>query len=141
MSNVWISRAFIAAGIINIAGVLLFSKGLTNELLWHWDPVLFTPFGLVLIMLWGGAYIAASHRHLQLPWLSLVFAAEKALYVGAWILWMREQGQQLSSIFAQDWLTGVFFTIYGANDALFMLVFLFAFYRARHSRVTVNQMT
>ncbi|TKB48838.1 hypothetical protein FCL40_09345 [Ferrimonas sediminicola] len=141
MSNVWISRAFVAAGIINIAGVLLFSRGLTNDTLWQWDPVLFSPFGLLLIMLWGGAYIAASSRYLQLPGLSLVFAAEKLLYVVAWCVWLSNHGSQLPQLFEQQWLTGLFFSVYGLNDALFMLIFLYAFYRARHSQVRANQMT
>ena len=49
----WIPKGFLLAGAVNIGGILLFSKGLTNAYLKELDPQVFSTFGLVGILLWG----------------------------------------------------------------------------------------
>ena len=41
----WITRGFILAGAVNIFGILLFSKGLTDTYMSELDPQVFPTFG------------------------------------------------------------------------------------------------
>ncbi|WP_090363453.1 hypothetical protein [Ferrimonas sediminum] len=141
MSHSVIQKGLVAAGIINIGGVLLFSKGFSNDALTQADPVLFSTFGLLSIILWGAAYLAVSGSYRQVPWIMAVFAVEKLLYTLAWSHWMVNFSHDLPALYQQDWLAGAFFSIYGLNDALFMLLFFYAFIKTRHSDVRPSQIT
>ena len=129
----WIRNGFVAGGLINVVGVLVFSKGFTSTILSRYDPVALSNFGLVAIMLWGLAYIAVSRSYRHVPWLVAVFTVEKLVYAGHWFLSFREGAYPLAEIFQQDALAGVFFTIYGANDFLFMLFFGWVYLRIQRS--------
>jgi hypothetical protein len=48
-------------------------------------------------------------------------------------MWMSAHGGDLSSMIEQDPLTGMFFSIYGAGDLLFMLFFGFVAWKWRHN--------
>ena len=48
------------AALANIGGVLLFCKGFTNTVLNEADPTVFQIFGLLMIMVWGVAYLGAA---------------------------------------------------------------------------------
>ena len=78
-------------------------------------------FGLISIMLWGFAYISVCKSYNQARWVVGVFAIEKLAYVIAWISFITSRS--LSSVYEMDLLAGVFYTIYGVNDFIFMLFF------------------
>ena len=73
----WIPKGFLLAGAVNFGGVLLFSQGLTNAYLSELYPQVFSTFGLVVILLWGLAYVATAGIYRQARWLVGVFAVEK----------------------------------------------------------------
>ena len=128
-STPWIQRGFVAAGAVNILGVLLFSKGLTNAYLSELDPQVFSTFGLKVIIIWGLAYLAVGGCYREAKWVVAVFALEKLLYFAAWVIWMSQHRQQLGEIFDASPLTGTFFVIYGPNDLLFAVFFAWVFWR------------
>ncbi len=128
MDKALIKKGFILAGIANIGGVLLFSRGFTNEVINQVDPVVMSNFGLVMICIWGLAYIAAAMLPTNLRWLSGVFALEKLVYVVMWGLWL--SANSLEAVYSRDLFAGIFYSIYGLNDLLFMLFFAWVFFRS-----------
>ena len=120
-----IRNGLIAAGLMNIMGVLLFSRVLTNAAINEADPVVMSNFGLIMIMTWGLAYIGAATITTSIKWLALMFAVEKLVYVVVWVKWLSDNS--LTQLYSNDIFAGTFFTIYGANDLLFLLFFLWVF--------------
>lgn len=127
MTDNIIQKGFILAGLSNIFGVLVCSKIFTNDVMMATQPGVMGLFGLVSIVLWGLAYIAVSKNYAHVKWLVAVFVIEKLAYVLAWLSFITSNS--LSSVYEQDLLAGVFYTIYGANDFAFMLFFGFVFLR------------
>lgn len=125
MNHKLVRYGLIAAGIMNIGGVLLFSVGLTNTAINNADPVVMSNFGLLMIIVWGLAYIGAATITSSIKWLAAVFVIEKLVYVVVWIRWMLDNS--LSSLYSTDFLAGVFYSIYGINDFVFMLFFAWLF--------------
>lgn len=124
-----IRAGFILAGLSNILGVLVFSKGFTNDVMMNTQPGVMGLFGLVCIMLWGLAYIAVSANYAKVRPLVAVFAVEKLAYVAAWLSFMGTGS--LGAVYEQDFLAGLFYAIYGALDFVFMLFFGFVFLKTR----------
>lgn len=122
MNRALIRNGFIAAGLMNIGGVLLFSRAFTNEVLNNADPVVMSNFGLLMIIVWGLAYIGAAAISTNVKWLAAAFALEKLVYVVVWVRWVSENN--VSSVFSEDMFAGAFYAIYGLNDILFMLFFI-----------------
>ena len=122
-----IKKGFIAAGIMNIGGALFFSRGFTNEVMNQADPVVMSNFGLFMIILWGFAYLAVANNYKEVRWLIAVFAVEKLTYIIVWLFWMKDNIETLGTIYSQDFFAGLFFSIYGINDVVFMLFFIWAF--------------
>ena len=120
-----IHKGFIAAGLSNILGVIICSKAFTNDVMMGAQPDVMGYFGLISIVLWGFAYIAVCKSYNQVRWLVGVFVVEKLAYVIAWLSFITSRS--LSSVYEQDALAGLFYTIYGANDFIFMLFFSFVF--------------
>lgn len=131
MNYIIIKRGFIAAGLINVVGVLVFSRVFTNEVLNEADPVVMSNFGLLIIAIWGLAYIAVARNIKYVRSLAAVFAIEKFVYTAVWLLWMKNHSSTLGEIFKKDFLVGIFYSIYGINDAIFMLFFAWVFFRLR----------
>lgn len=125
MTNRIISQGFIIAGLSNVMGVIICSKVFTNDVMLTTQPDVMGYFGLISIVLWGLAYMAVSKSYDQLRWLVGVFAIEKLAYVIAWIAFITSSS--LTSIYELDVLAGVFYTIYGFNDFVFMLFFGYVF--------------
>lgn len=114
-------NGFIAAGLTNILGVLGSSRLLTNEAIPQLDPVVMSTFGMVMILIWGLAYIAVAKNYAQVPYLIAVFCIEKAIYSAVWIQW--QLSHNLADAYALDFQAGLFYSIYGVNDILFMFFF------------------
>lgn len=122
----FIRNGLIAAGLMNVGGVLLFSRAFTNSAINEADPVVMSNFGLLMIIVWGSAYLGAATITSSIKWLAGAFALEKLVYVAVWLQWLSEHS--LSQLYAKDFLAGAFFSIYGANDLVFMLFFAWVFF-------------
>lgn len=116
-----IRNGLIAAGLMNVGGVLVFSRAFTNVAINNADPVVMSNFGLLMILVWGLAYLGAAAITSKMKWLAGAFALEKLVYVVVWLKWLSENS--LAQLYSEDLFAGVFFSIYGANDLLFMLFF------------------
>lgn len=128
MNQKLIKQGFVIAGLMNFS-VLVFSRGFTNEAINTADPVVMSNFGLLIIVLWGLAYIAAAKVDISnIKWLAAVFAVEKLVYGLVWIIW--QLNNSLSDLYATDAFAGIFYTIYGFNDLMFMLFFAYVFVAA-----------
>ncbi|EDY86267.1 hypothetical protein GP5015_1740 [gamma proteobacterium HTCC5015] len=125
MNQSWIKWGFVAAALMNIGGVLLFSRGFTNTAINAADPVVMSNFGLLMIVVWGLAYLGAAFVRGNVQWLAAAFAIEKLVYVVVWLLWIGNNS--LSDLYSQDLLAGVFYSIYGMNDLIFMGFFVTVF--------------
>jgi hypothetical protein len=126
LSTTLVRNGFIIAGVMNIAGFLLFSRLFTNTAINEADPVVMSNFGLVMIAVWGLAYWGAASIGASVKWLAAAFAFEKLVYVLVWCMWHSKNS--VSALFTTDLFAGVFYSIYGLNDFLFMLFFAWVFY-------------
>ena len=118
-----IKYGFILAAIMNFS-VLIFSRGFTNTAINQADPVVMSNFGLLMIVVWGLAYLAASTAA-NIKWIALVFAIEKLIYGAVWINWLT--ANSLEAVYSADLMAGLFYSIYGLNDLAFMLFFAWVF--------------
>jgi len=125
MTNKFARNGLIAAALMNIGGVLIFSRVFTNEAINNADPIIMSNFGLLMIVVWGLAYLSAATINSNIKWLAAVFALEKIVYVIAWIRWLLENN--LASVYSNDVFAGIFYSIYGLNDIVFMLFFAWLF--------------
>ena len=125
MSKTLVRNGLITAGLMNVGGVLLFSRAFTNTAINEADPVVMSNFGLLMIIVWGCAYVGAATIASSIRWLAGVFALEKLVYGVVWLRWLSDHS--LAELYAKDAFAGVFFSIYGANDLVFMLFFLWVF--------------
>ncbi len=122
-----ISKGFVIAGLMNMT-VLINSRLFTNETIPKFDPVVMSNFGLLMIVIWGLAYISVAKKYQAVKWLVGVFAIEKLIYGCAWINWM--MNNSVSDVYAEDAMAGMFYSVYGINDWVFFFFFSFVFYRS-----------
>ena len=120
---------FRAAGLINIGGVLLFSRAFTNDAVNEADPVVMSNFGLLMVIVWGLAYISVAQSYEKVSWLSAVFSLEKLVYTAVWVLWIFNN--ELGTLYSKDLFAGIFFTIYGFIDFVFMLFFGWVYFQTK----------
>lgn len=121
MNKKLIKHGLIAAGLMNIGGVLVFSRAFTNVAINNADPIVMSNFGLVMIAVWGLAYLGAAAIHSNIKWLVGAFAIEKLVYVVVWAMWHSQNS--LTQLYSTDIFAGIFYSIYGINDLVFMLLF------------------
>jgi len=132
----WVRYGFILAGAMNILGIPVFSKLFTNDYLTQVDPETFSYTSLFIIILWGAAYVSVAHSIEKVPAIAAVFAIEKFFYSGVWMYWLWNNFRCLSGIYQTDWITGFFYSIYGLNDFLFGVFFLYTFIRIGRSETS-----
>lgn len=125
LKNSTITKGFIAAAIMNIGGVLIFSKFFTNSVISDFDPVVMSNFGLLMIVVWGFAYLTVSKNYSKVKWLVGIFAVEKLIYGFVWTKWLLNN--DLLAVYDKDAMAGVFYTIYGINDWVFSIFFFYIF--------------
>lgn len=125
MNSKLVKNGLIAAAIMNIGGVLIFSRAFTNVAINNADPVVMSNFGLLMIVVWGLAYLGAATVDTGIKWLAGAFALEKLVYVLVWGMWLSKNS--LAPVYSADLFAGIFFSIYGLNDLVFMLFFLAVF--------------
>ncbi|MEM9090106.1 MAG: hypothetical protein AAGC93_15310 [Cyanobacteria bacterium P01_F01_bin.53] len=129
MNSKLVKSGLIAAAIMNIGGVLVFSRAFTNVAINNADPVVMSNFGLTMIIVWGLAYLGAAFIRSNIKWLAGAFAVEKLVYVVVWMRWLSENS--LAPLYSTDRFAGAFYSIYGLNDLVFMLFFAWVFLSQR----------
>lgn len=120
-----IKLGFIISGLSNIIAVLILSRFFTNEFIPKYDSSVMSNFGLVMIIVWGFAYIAVAKDYEKVKWLVAVFAVEKLIYGTVWTNWRLKN--DVSAIFNEDAMAGIFYSIYGINDLIFFVFFSYVF--------------
>lgn len=125
MNQKLVKNGFILAAFMNFS-VLIFSRGFTNVAINNADPVVMSNFGLVMIVIWGLAYLAAATVSTNIKWLAGTFAVEKLVYGVVWIKWLLENS--LATVYSTDIFAGIFYSIYGINDLVFMAFFTYVFF-------------
>lgn len=113
---------FILAGLTNIIGILVCSRGLTNQTLFELYPEVFGFMGCISVILWGLAYLAVSTSRPRA--LARVFCVEKLVYAATWFYWLQQHGDTLGSLWDKDPLTAFFFSFYGPLDLAFAAFFV-----------------
>jgi len=124
MNQKTIKNGLILAALMNFS-VLIFSRGFTNEAINEADPVVMSNFGLLMIVMWGLAYLSAVPVKSNIKWIAGAFAIEKLIYGVVWVNWLSENS--LEALYAKDLFAGVFYSIYGLNDIIFMIFFVWVF--------------
>lgn len=126
IKNATITKGFVISGVMNTS-VLIFSRFFTNPTISEYDPAVMSNFGLLMILIWGLAYISVAQHYHRVKWLVAVFAVEKLIYGCVWTHWMLNNS--IADVYAKDLLAGLFYSTYGLNDWLFFGFFTFVFYR------------
>jgi uncharacterized membrane protein len=126
LSQQKITQGFVLAGLVNLS-VLIFSRFFTNSAIPETDPAVMSNFGLVMIVLWGLAYISVAKSYTKVNYLVAVFALEKLVYGIVWLKWIIEH--DISAVYERDLFAGLFYSSYGLNDFLFFGFFLIVFIR------------
>jgi len=124
MNQKTIKNGLILAALMNFS-VLVFSRGFTNEAINEADPVVMSNFGLLMIVMWGLAYLSAVPVKSNIKWIAGAFAIEKLIYGVVWVNWLTKNS--LEALYAKDLFAGVFYSIYGLNDIIFMIFFAWVF--------------
>jgi len=124
MNQKLIKNGFILAALMNFS-VLLFSRGFTNAAINEADPVVMSNFGLLMIIMWGLAYLSVATVNSNIKWVAGAFALEKLVYVVVWVKWLL--GNSLETVYSADTFAGIFYSIYGINDFIFMIFFAWVF--------------
>ncbi len=117
-----ISRGFLIAGLMNLS-VLIFSRFFTNSTIPEFDPDVLSNFGILMIVIWGLAYMSVANNYQSVPWLVAVFAVEKFIYGFVWTKWMLYNS--VLDVFEKDVMAGIFYSIYGINDWFFCVFFTY----------------
>ena len=120
-----LTKGFILSGLSNIVAVLILSRFFTNEFIPKYDNIVMSNFGLLMIVVWGFAYISVAKDYSKVKWLVAVFAVEKLIYAIIWALWRLKN--DVSPIFDEDIMAGIFYSIYGINDIIFFFFFSYVF--------------
>lgn len=126
-----ITKGFIISGLMN-ASVLIFSRLFTNATIPEFDPTVMSNFGLLMILIWGLAYISVAKKYHEVRWLVGIFAIEKLIYGLVWINWMLNN--DIAAVYEKDLMAGVFYSIYGINDWVFFIFFILVFIRLSKSK-------
>jgi hypothetical protein len=127
MNQKLIKNGLILAACMNFS-VIVFSRGFTNVAINEADPIVMSNFGLLMIVMWGLAYLSAVTVISNIKWVAGAFALEKLIYVVVWVKWLLENS--LETVYSADLFAGVFYSIYGLNDFLFMVFFAWVFLSA-----------
>ena len=139
MHDKLIRLGFHIAGLVNIIGILVITRGMTSDTLANADPAVFSQFGILIIILWGLAYIATAPFATTAVLLPVVFALEKLAYTVNWVIWMGSHSGDVTNIQEGDFLGGLFLGAYGLNDGLFFLFFAAVAFRNWRNRAAVQR--
>jgi hypothetical protein len=127
----YIPFVFITAGLFNILGILTISHGFQNTHVSTLFPEVFSTFGMICIMLWGGAYISVSTEYPKVPRILFIFFVEKMLYAGSAVYFWFVLQPDFYSMWDASPLTTLFYASYGIGDFLFGLFFFIMWIKNR----------
>ena len=108
----WQTIGFALTALYNWS-ILVFSKGLTNTVLFEIDT-LFTRDGCICVLLWGAAYAAMATTFDSAPYVVLVFAFEKVFYYQHWHAFAASPAARIACNKCQ--FTKAFYKLYGLGD-------------------------
>lgn len=120
-----VKKLMYLSGIMNIGGVLVLSRFFSNKVINEADPVVMSNFGLLMIVVWGLVFIAMAPKWNHLKWVIGAFVIEKFIYGFIWTKWLLNNN--LSDVYEQDTMAGIFYNVYGANDWFFCIFYLIVF--------------
>ena len=111
-------------------GILVFNLGFTRaDALAQPNPNVFSPFGQLMVLVWGIAFLLAGQARVSGP-IWWAFAIEKACYVSSYILFHSHPNKMYARLdeamaanSLTDLLTPTFYYIYGPIDFVFLLLF------------------
>ena len=107
MNQKLVRNGFILAALMNFS-VLVWSRGFNNVAINQADPIVMSNFGLLMIIIWGVAYLGAADTNANLKWLAGAFALEKLVYAVVWINWHLENSVQ--ALYSIDTFAGIFYS-------------------------------
>ncbi len=136
MKNELIVKGFIVAGLMNIFGILIFTRLFNNPVIQEFDGQAMSTFGLLMIVIWGLAYISVSKSYYKVKWLIGVFVIEKFIYAMHWTNWIINNN--LNDVLSKDKMAGIFYSIYGINDWMFFIFFLLVFIQLVRDKDNIN---
>ena len=116
----------VTGGLSNTLGVLVFSRFFTNEAIVYFHPNVMSNFGLLMLMPWGLLMFIMVCYYKILPQVLLILALEKIIYVVVWVEWILRNN--LKSVFEVDLMAGIFYSVFGVNDMLFFVAFLYIYF-------------
>jgi len=125
--NKIIKYGFYLAGLANIGGVLNATKFFTNDAVMQVDTEVMSQFGLIMIIVWGLAYISVAKSFVKVKWLVLVFAIEKFCYGFYCTNWI--SNNDMDTISENYPSASSFYSTYGINDWIFFVFFSYVFVR------------
>lgn len=137
IKNHLIIKGFVLAGLMNISGVLIFSKFFNNPVISEFDNQAMSKFGLLMIIIWGLAYISVSKSYHKVKWLIGVFVVEKFIYAMHWTNWILNTS--IKDVLAKDKMAGIYYSIYGINDWVFFIFFLLVFIQLARNKDYINE--
>ncbi|MBQ4831353.1 hypothetical protein J8L84_18905 [Alteromonas sp. MMG017] len=123
LSYNWIGAGFVIAGLMNFVGVLLGTLFFTHNIIQTYDSQVMSSFGLMIILLWGVAYMAMASSWSSNKLMVGTFIVVKGLYFLHWVNWIFNHNELLYEIYEQHFLSGLFYSIYGLNDLFFAIFF------------------
>lgn len=121
----------ITGGLSNTIGVLVFSRFFTNEAIAYFHPKVMSNFGLLMLMPWGVLMFIMVRYYKILPQLLLILALEKIIYVVVWVKWILHN--DLRSVFEVDLMAGIFYSVFGVNDMLFFIAFVYIYFNTKQT--------
>lgn len=139
IKNDLIIKGFILAGLMNIFGVIIFTKLFNNPVIPEFDNQVLSTFGLLMIIIWGLAYISVSKIFYKVKWLIGVFVIEKFIYATYWTNWIINNS--LNDVLKKDKLAGIFYSIYGINDWIFFVFFLLVFVQVVREKNKIKEVS
>ena len=126
-----IRYGMILCGLVNIVAILFFSMFFTNPSISKFQPEVMSNFGLFMIIVWGLVFIAPASKIEFVPNILLAFAFEKLTYTSIWLLWWKDNFATFDFSFQQDILSSGFQVLYGMNDFIWFIFFLWAYLKLR----------
>ena len=117
------SRLILIFGLVNLTLLGFLTPMLDGALLAQQDPLFFSWPGVIVIALWGLAYMASAAQWQLMPGMMAVFAVEKFFFAGRWGWWMSANSGDLGNLMTLDPMVGLFFSGYGIWDGFCGVVF------------------
>lgn len=111
-------------GLVNLTLLGFLSPLLNGALLAAQDPLFFSWSGVIIIALWGLAYIAVAPHWKVMGVMLIVFALEKAFFAWRWADWMSVNADRLGDLFRLDPAVALFYSGYGLWDGFCAIVFV-----------------